>query len=445
MINQNNKRAVESFLVCSGDDQGLVAGGTALNDNATGAVNVADGQLGIFNVASSGGTVAYLETLAAAETVADAPAIQIIQGNENSANPRGATARHPLSVRPYEASGIISGYNRIVATKQVAVAPSHSTWIIGDASTGGITALDNTEYIMKIAYRGRVYDEYYSPEATASLTARYTTPDYTALSTAEPVDHLIQNIVWDINRNSRIFVGTSLRSGKEPVVAIAVDTVGGTGVVANTITAGTVLPILTTSLGNQSITLTAAMAASIQAALSSASLPATSRLLNVNLTTAGTVTGGVADAIMVMALDRSLSFEDRIPQVKVRLEIGLISGFDSSVVDHEEHEEAFEGKGQGRALDLLYRATHGQRKYNLDHTKDPIPEYTSPIDTTASYTVYTIDHINVAQVDTGNIVQSPQREYILAQPADTDTIGEIDDLLGPWIASVNSVGIVTLP
>lgn len=444
-MNQNGKRPVENFLVTSGD-QNLVAGGTALNNAATGAVNVADGQLGVFNVATSGGTVAYLETLAAAETVADAPMIKIIQGNENSANPRGATARYPLSVRPYEESGTINGYNRIVATKQVAAAPTHSTWIIGDATaTGGIVAYDNTEYQMKIAYRGRIMDEFYNPEATNSFSPSYVTPDYTALSTAEPVDHLIQHLAFDINRNSRIFVGSSLRTGKEPIVAIAVDTVGSTGVVANTITAGTVLPLVTTTVGAQSIVLTAAQAASIQNALSDASLPATSRLLNVNLTTAGTTTGGVADALMIMALDRPLSYEDRIPQVKIRLDIGLIKGFDSETVVHAENEEAFEGQGQGRVLDLLYRATHGQRKYNLDHTMDPVPEYASPIDTTASYTVYNIHHVNLAQVDLGNIVESPQREYICVPSADSTTIADIDALLGPWIASTNSVGIVTLP
>lgn len=443
-MNQNGKRSVENFLVCTGD-QSLVAGGTALNTPATGAVNVANGQLGVFNVATSGGTVAYLETLAAADTVADAPAIKIIQGNANSANPRGATALYPLSVRPYEESGIVNGYNKIVATKQVAVAPTHCTWIIGDASTGGIVALDNTEYQMKISYRGRIYDEFYSPEATNSFSPSYTTPDYTALGTAEPVDHLIQHLAYDINRNSRIFVGSSLRTGKEPIIAIAVDTVGSTGVVANTTTAGTVLPLVTTSVGTQSITLTAAQAASIQNALSSAGLPATSRLLNVNLTTAGTTTGGVADALMIMALDRPLSYEDRIPSVKIRLDIGLIKGFDHETVDHAQHEEAFEGQGQGRVLDLLYRATHGQRKYNLDHTQDPIPEYASPIDTTASYTVYNIQHVNVAQVDLGSIVESPQREYICVPAASSTTIGEIDALLGPWIASANSVGIVTLP
>lgn len=443
-MNQNSKRPVENFLVTSGD-QALVAGGTALNTAATGAVNVADGQLGVFNVATSGGTVAYLETLAAAETVADAPKIQIIQGNANSANPRGATALYPLSVRPYEHSGIINGYNRILATKQVAATPTHSTWIIGDASTGGIVAYDNTEYQMKISYRGRIQDELYSPEATNSFSPAYTTPDYTTLGTAEPVDHLIQHLAYDINRNSRVFVGTSLRTGNEPIVAIAIDTVGAAGVDASGITAGSSLPLVTTTVGAQAITLTQAQVDSIQNALSDAGLPANSRLLNVNLTTAGTVTGGVADALMILSLDRPLSYEDRIPQVKVRLDIGLIKGFDSETVVHAENEESFEGQGQGRVLDLLYRATQGQRKYNLDHTQDPIPEYASPISTTGSYTVYTIDHVDVAQVDTGNIVQSPQREYICVPAADSTTIAAIDALLGPWIASANSVGIVTLP
>lgn len=443
-MNQNRKRPVENFLVTSGD-QGLVAGGTALNDNATGAVNVLDGQLGVFNVATSGGTVAYLETLAAGEVVSDAPAIKLIQGNANSADPRGATALYPLSVRPYEESGTINGYNRIIATKQVAATPTHSTWIIGDASTGGITALDNTEYQMKISYRGRIHDEMYSPEATNSFTPSYVTPDYTTLATAEPVDHLIQNLVWDINRNSRIFVGTSLRSGKEPIVAIAVDTVGSTGTVASAITAGSFLPLVTTTLGNQGITLTQAHVDSIQNALSDAGLPATARLLNVNLSTAGTTTGGVADALMIMALDRPLSYEDRIPQVKIRLDIGLIKGFDSDVVVHAENEQAFEGQGQGRVLDLLYRATQGQRKYNIDHTQDPIPEYASPISTTGSYTVYNIEHLDVARVSVGGIVESPQREYLCVPAADSTTIAAVDALLGPWIASANSVGIVTLP
>lgn len=465
-VTPNSKRAVETFLVAA--TSGTVPNNaTALVNNSTGAVNLSNGQIGIFSAYPMDQASGFapmntaLNHTTTYDTVATAPWIQIFQGTADSANPGQGTANYPLWVRPYEKSQVIKGENNLSVVKKEPVAPTISTWTIGQPAgtgTGEITAEDNTLYQMCIAFRGRIQDEHFSPEATASFYPEYTTPNYTNLGTAEPVDHLIQNLCWNINRNSTaVAVNRSKYRGNAPVVALAIDAAGdydsdgveigegGTGGTA--IAAGDVIPVITTQYGVRSITLTAAMAQSIidaAIALTGAANVAAldANILNIDLSTAGTTTNGAADSIILLALDRELAYEDRIPQTKVRLDVGLTRGFDYSAVDHAEQVKASEGIGQGRALDLWYKATHGQRKYNLEHTLDPEPVFPSPIDTADAYYQYTIVHEDPSQVDVGNVVVSPMREIILVPDANTTLVTAIDNVLGAWVASANGVGIV---
>ena len=115
-------------------------------------------------------------------------------------------------------------------------------------------------------------DELYSPEATNHTNFSYTTPNYTALSTAEPVDHLLQNLAWNINRNSKaVAVNRTKYRGSEPVVALLVDSNSPSAGVAiggvSPIAAGDVIPVVSTNFGTRSITLTAAQATSIKNAM----------------------------------------------------------------------------------------------------------------------------------------------------------------------------------
>jgi len=446
-----NKRAVETFLVSNASDT-VVNDGTALIDASTGASNLSDGQVSLFNaspVNPGSGAVAYLESLnhtTTYDTVATAPWIQIYQGTNGSADLYSNPNNSPLWNRPYEASQIIKGENNLLVTKQDPVNPTKSTWVVG-TEDGEITALDDTEYTISVAFRGRGQDEMFSPEATNHINASVLTPNFTALSTAEPVDYIIQHMVYELNRNSRALAMNRTRyRGNAPFIAFAVMSQGSPsgGDVISGLSAGTPIDVVSTDTwGQLAYNPDAQDVAAITAAAAQYTSNTTgAHILDVDLSTAGTATGGVADSIIILALDRELAFEDRIPQVKTRLDIGLKRGFDFNTVDYVEQSQASEGQGQGRWLDLWYKATHGQRKYNLDHTQDPVIEFASPIDVDDAYFQYTILHEDIQQVDTGNIVSSPLKEILLVPDANTTLETAIDNILGAWVTSANGTGIV---
>lgn len=443
----NKQRPPETFLVTTGDQALLNTGGAdvLINNNSTGAVRMAAGQLGIF---ASGhfGSRANNTTLAATDTITHAPNIYIAQGTADSADPASAyaNATYPLFPRPYERSEDIVGNSFIRITKQDAVTPTTCLWVVGDTgalATGGISANDNTTYGLTIAYRGRNFDELYDISGAAAFTPEFTTPDYTSLGTAEPVDHLIQNLMYNINRNSRII--TNIRTqlnGNEPVVGLALDLTGSAGTDPSGLIAGDFLPIMTTQFGVRGITLTADTLATIQNGL-----PAGAFVLTIDTSTAGTVTGGVADAFAVMALDRPLAFIDKIPQIKNRLDLGLRSGFDYTQVYHVETEQANEGQGQSRQLEIQYQDTHGQRKYNLEHVEDPVVKFPSPIVDGATYTVYNIEHHDMNQIDTTNVATSAHLCKVCVPTGSSTTTAQFEALVNPWLTSANGTTIISLP
>ncbi|MCA9776238.1 MAG: hypothetical protein KC800_05960 [Candidatus Eremiobacteraeota bacterium] len=440
---KNNKRPVETFIVV-GANSALPTGATTLNNFSTGAVNLADGQIGVFDATGLGAN-GLNTALTATDTVADSPAIQIIVGNANSANPSAASTTYPLYPEAFHASSVIDGNGLVIVNKQLVEAPTYSIWTIGEpGGTGAIVAADNTNYAVEIVYRGAWVNKLYGPDFNNSYTENFETPDYTTLSTAEPEDHLIQNLTSKINHNSELLNLTN-RASNEPVIALAIGPNGASdGTAISSITAGDVVPVISTAYGTKSITIDANLLASIVAAASDAGLNAAAEILTINTTTAGTTTGGVAEAFLLIGTDRKIVFEDRIPEIKTRLQVGLKSGFDYKTVYHTENSKAFEGEGQGRALNLWYKATHGQRRYSLSHEMAPIVEFPSPIDENLTYVQYLIQHIHTAQVGTGNIVNSPKKEIVLIPSTYSTAIASWDALVGPWAASANGVGIVSL-
>lgn len=455
MSRKGNIRSVENFLVAktSTDWYNTAGAGDNLTDSSTGAVVLADGQLGLF-AAGDRGTVANNVATDATPTITEAPVVYLAQGTEYSANP-GQTpgARYPLWNRPYERSQDINSAYSVRARKQAYTLPTHSVWTIGQPDTvaGEISVLDNTEYQMRIAFRGRRMDEFYNPEGTNAFNPHYVTPNYTALGTAEPRDHLIQNLTWNINRNSRIInVNRTRFNGNEPVVALAIDSTGaaGTDIGGGTpIAAGDFLPVVSTQFGVRGITLTEAQAESIKAAALEASGAAniaslTWSVLTIDLSTAGTATGGVADLFMLVALDAELAYEDRIPQVKSRLDVGLTTGFDFTTVYHEENSAASEGSGEGRVWDLHYRATEGQRKYSLDHTLDPVIEFPSPVDVDTKYDSFIFEHYRVKDIDTYNTINSPLKTIVLIPTTETALISAFENSMNAWLTSKDGSVII---
>lgn len=448
---QSNKRPVEHFIVSASGEalfNTASAGETLVNWNGSfnaglshDIVTLNNKQIGVFGGNPMADSITFNTATALGATATTNPVIYIAQGTEFSSDPGNPLlSKYPLWNRPYEKTANIAANQNIIATKQVYAAPTHSTWIIGKAAGNAqqITTADNTEYSLTIAYRGRRMAELYSAEEGAHFQPSVVTPNFTILGTAEPRDWLIQNFVWQINRNSTVVNMNRTRfRGNDPIIALAFDSTSTTGTDANALVAGNFLPLVNTNVGVRGVTLTAELIASIQAALSAASLPANSSILTVDLTNAGTVTGGVADFFAIVGLDSPLAYEDRIPQVKTRLDVGLTSGFDFNVVYHAEGSKAYEGDGVGRVLDLEYKATQGQRKYMGDHTMDPVIEFPSPVDATAKYVQYTIEHGEVNQIDTSNISESPLKARILI-PTGGTAITDFEALMTSWLTSAGS-------
>lgn len=449
-MNASNKRPVETFLVASADSA-MPSSGTLMN-SSTGAVNLSDGQLGVIS-SSIYGSVAMNTFLADSTNISEAPVITFVQGTANSANP-GATSTYPLWTRAYEMSSPIDGRKNVYVTKQTYRSPEHSVWCIGNAvgETDAVNILDNTEYEVAVGFRGYRVEDSYSCQEASYLRAKVTTPDFTDLgySDAQATDWILTKLAWEINRNSQAFSVNSRFPNKGPILALLIDTTGDDGTPiggVDPITAGDVISVVTTSSGLKNITLTEELATSIKDAAIAATgdviADVTWSILTVDLADAGSSSGGLGDVLMLVGLDEPTAFVDWIPQVKVRLEVSIPSGFDYTTVRYSHDNFPDEGQGTSRQLDLLYKATQGQRKYNLRHTQWPIVEFPSPIESGEQYNVYAIRHANHTQVDTFNLVDSQFVDYICI-PTSFETL-DLDSTLESWLESTPSAGtIITL-
>jgi len=450
MIPTNSqKRGVETFVVAKAGQSAMPVTGT-LVDSANGNVNLADGQLGIVSL-SPYGTVAMNSFTDATPTLTEAPVIAIYQGTENSANVVGSSATYPLWVRPFEKTQDIDGRNtQIIVTKQDFVVGSHNVWLLGNAeaaTSGKINVANNTEYRLNIGFRSRRYDELMATQVqSANLTISKTTPDFTSYgSDALKRDWIVTNFGYEVNRNSTAFLSFNRYRGTSPVIALAVGTDSSAGVLISGLNAGSTLAVFTYKGIVRNIVLTEEMASSIKAAALAAD-PDLTYVYTIDLANAGSTTGGTATALLFVALDHKPVYEDWIPQVKVRLQVGLPSGFDINTVQVKELRSANEGQGYARQLNLWYQNTAGQRKYTQKHTTDPVINFPSPVVTGQQYVTYIINHGEVSNPDINSLVYSPKREVVLIPRYSTGTttnplIALFDTAVNSWLASTGNTAI----
>jgi hypothetical protein len=432
---RNVKRPVEKILVAkTNGSTGLAVvsdGTTELTNNTTGVTNLADGQLGVFD-ASGDGTNAINVAVAVGDTVTDSPKIKIAQGTPQSANP-GANQIQGIFAKTYEYSDIV-GDNIVAWTGKAYRAPKLNAWTIG-ADLGepdAIKPLDSTEFTIQLALMGRRKDFDNSTRMVQSVHARFITPDYTTLGTANPLDHLVQNLVYAINRHSKLFK-TSNSRGKEPFVAFAIDTDATTAtagsVAISAITAGT-----TTING---VVITADMEAAFDAIAADANVPdvdASSLIVPVDLSTAG---GAVAStqAIVILGLTETEAFIDRMPFLATKLDIGLKDGFDFPTVLQVASQLADEGEGTGRQWKIYYEATDGQRAYTQNRDLYPVITPPAYVDLNESYTAYIIQHNDVHDFGLDSDLRSPMKTIILVPSSDTTTQAQLKAVLNPYINS----------
>lgn len=438
-------RRVENFLVAKQGQTAIPTSGNLYTPSLN------DGQLAVVS-ASMFGSVGLNVFTDATPTITEAPVIAIAQGNANSITSQTAATTYPLWVRPYELSKTIDGRREVRVTKQVYRAPSFSIWGLANPNV-----ISNSSYMMEVAFKGRRQEEMYSLQEQSSLNVGFDTPDFSSTglnyTTAEAKAWILNTVAYNINRNSKALTPGARFASQAPVVAFKINRAGGTGVeigAGTPLAAGDAIPVITTPQGTKNFVLTADQATSIKnAALAVAGGVIADLTWTIEPATYTADQDDENDYLLVMALDETQVYVDYVPQVKVRLRLGLRTGFDISLTTLTELGYADEGQGQGRVLDLMYKATEGQRKYTNRHTEDPVINFASPVDTSLVYVTYVIHHSNVTETDMFTQLLRPAKEIVLIPAYSTGTttnpyLATFEGVLNNWLASaVSNASIVT--
>lgn len=408
-------------------NQALVTGGTALVNATTGALNVSDGQLGIFNAETK-------VALSAGDTFADHPEIMIVQGND------GTAPAAFMPIRPFEGHAPINGSNVESFTGKSYSAPTHNVVVIGQyggAAAADINVVDNVEYQLLMKYDGRrtdILNGRNQPVEIASVDAK----DYSALTTANATDEIVQRMVHAINELS---VAWPSQPGGANVIALALDSAGtGSGTLVSGLSGATTIDETNAATPVAiSVTLSADEVTSIQKCIiaNGGLLPNATKVEAVDISAVATG-ATTCDHILLLVRDSAVAFNDRIPQVKERVEVGLRQGFLTTVgvnvVDRGD-----EGNGLARQWQLAYDSEADLMKYDTAQAPGgDVFNYTSPVVAGATYDAYNITY-NRDDYATSGI---PSKDYfgldILIPIGDTATTLDLESVLNPWMASLPS-------
>lgn len=451
---QNNKRPVETFLVVKagvalyntaghGNNITDLTGGTV----PKGTTVLAEGSVGVFD-ADGYGSNAINTAITSGNTIAHSPSIYIAAGlPKDSVTNQGAIQPYPLWQRPYERSGNINGSNWMVATYKAYQAPQYSAWLVGNpiGVAGQINVIDETEYVLQVAEFGYANDIFYSSTATNVIEGSFVTPNYTALGTVNPVDHIVQNIAYQFDRNSRHLgiYNNNVFHGNSNIVAFAISPDKAAGADISGLTAGDVVTVVDNVNVGGTIVMTDEIIATLQDTLASnTDWPSDSSIIAVDLSTAGTnVAGSSAEGIIFVSLDRAVAYVDRIPFLKSTIRAGLNKGFDYVSVYSAKGSDVNEGQGTYRLVSDQYNKTHNQRLYNLNQTEFPIINFPTPFVSTAKYNQFIFTHVDANQIDTTNISESPLKTIVCVPNTESTFVTNFTTLMNAWLASASAPAI----
>lgn len=425
------KRAVEKILVAK-NDQNLLSAGTSLVDS-NGNFNGSDGQLAVVDFGGYGTNNNY-EAITAGDTPTDSPQIAIAQGTPDANNASGEIY-DGLQARPFEISNPIIGKNVRIFQGKAFSEQRKSAWVVGADSglSDEINVSDDTQYKVNIAFRGTRRDVRTSLHGIDRIDPSFVTPDYTALGTTAPLDNLVQNLVRNINLHSK-GVNLNQSNTQKPVLALAIaQSNNGNGTTLSDVSNNNVSTLTGYGVDND---------VGIQNAVSdiisdsSNSVGGNEELVTIDLSTAGSATG--AEFFIVIALDESKAYEDREGDVSVRLDIGLDSGFDSTVGLYE---SALMTRPQGTARQwkIVYKNT--DRRYSQNRSEFPIVELDNYISDSTNYDAYIIVHDVVKNQAVASTIDSPHKTIILVPTNDNNTKTDLEGVLNPYIQDLPNVNL----
>lgn len=432
-----SQRDIQTVIVPSGDAALKVSGALATTGTT---VNIANGQVGVLSW-DFDGTVALGNFFGAANADVDKiNAIRIVQGTPNSSQTQLANV-FEVSDPAYVISDTIFADHIISVTSFPYRVPKNSTHMIHTISD------PDDETLYKIyAYQYSIRDDKEWGDNDNSSFATYTTPDYTALGTAEPLDHFLKNILYRLNVNS------VLVAGQKNYVALAIDTTGvAGGTVIGTLECGDTFDFQTDGTTTYTVTITESMLKALKEACDNASIAeGTATLELIDLSGAGT--NPDVNAFVVVGLPfATAAYYDEVIPLHPTVEVSLSEGWTAT----EDLLGADNGAGIGRQVYFANR----KRAQLQRHTMQTHPhgeffsEGFSYLDPTKNYAVYSIEFIDKEATLTTNEV-TPKRVNIFMEatsvicddtlaniPAlssqtatdDTTTLGDLNTVLGAWL------------
>jgi hypothetical protein len=441
-----------TYLVASGDQ--ALASGTLIPTSGN-ALNIASGQLG--GVAMSDGfSIAQGDFIAAGNTVANAPVIQLVQGTPNSANVANV-GPHMYNHKPYVASAPINSRYSIAFTAQACDAGQYNAFAVGgDTGTPqAIQVADTSVYRLNITFDGVMQNRYFSVSAFDGIHPSITTPNFTSLSAlyTAPLDYIVQHLAYEVNLHSKAFSHVPGRGGVHPIVALAINTAGGAGTTLTAAAAqavGSTLNVQTHNGVTQSLVVDQALKDTITRWIAN---PGTSGILGtstievINTSTAGTASGKGTEIVVLLALDEDGAVvTDNVKPRKVRLRVGVDkqSSLYTSTLGNNELSVGMEELGTGARYKKDYDAlpamqVWSQERWGMNTNLIVPPSY---IDTTKSYSANIIYHWDENFVEFSHTQKQPHKTVILTEcdPAtglgtDTTTIASLNAILAPWLNS----------
>ena len=401
----SGKPKTEVILVAKADVAIANAANATENlfDPSSLVANILDGQLGVVCDTHTSSTRAYNEFIDSSDDAVKVDTIRIVQGTPASAD-ISAIAPLPYGDKAAVQSYKIQAKNGIMYTAKVAKSSSSDAWVIG-GSLGAITPVSETDYKLHLQFISARNDKYFSVQGNENLAINFTTPDYTTLATTSPLDHLVQNLVYnaDLNSYAMRYNMPFVRRGNKNFVAFALKLAGGSGTKIGNIVAGVSFPAITSNGSTVSYIPNGDFVETIKNVIANGSasgVSANTTIELVDLSTAGAATK--TDAILLVALDHTLAAaRDEIVPVKVRLNVGLEYGFQSGVSAAKANlSKPFEGEGKARTWQLYF--DNGARLNIFTQQSRMHTEYflqaPSYIDATKDYTAYIIDSKEEYQV-----------------------------------------------
>lgn len=420
----NMEQVLVAYCVGGATDQAF-AQGVALVNNTT-SLGLSDGQLGVLSW-DRRGTVPFGTFLSDGVLSTDVRAIKVLQGTPASGD---LTSVDPWEIgdKGYMESGVIRRDNvRSVTVQKCRPKSLANVAVTGINATpkdekaySFFAALDSVRMLKDYGYNGN------------QVQGGFTTPCYTELSITSPQDHMIQNLLDNFNKQS------SLAGGNQPVVALAINTGGGSGTALGTIACGDSIDFLTTTTDfpggpsvstTYSLTVDHAMVYSLaclvaEQAAASGPINASSTIEVIDLSTAGNAAN--VNAFVVIALEEDLAKGvDQVPQTIPQVSVNLQGGF--RVAGQKPSTTACrgnEGINSGREWKIMMDERHQRNIHSIYVDSDRGSVYQSGginyLDETKSYTSIIIDYDDVEET-LSTTEKNPKRLVILTGCAVTCT------------------------